>query len=107
MASALNSPFIGSIIFANNAVNLPPPEENTSSVLLYNTETKEEFWFANSANIDEIHEQTDRVVALEPIPDIGLGLVFPHGVQFGWRHYLYPRSHGCRSRHTKCENQCL
>ena len=78
-----------SIIFANNALTLPPSEENTSSVLLLDENTGEEIWYANQNNIDVIHTQNDLVVALSPIPDQELALTFPHAAQFdGERLYI-------------------
>ena len=80
---------IGSVIFANDATSLPPAAENNSSILLYNTRTEESWWFSNSDNRAEVYADPDRVVGLAPIPDVGLGLVFPHGVQFdGERMYV-------------------
>jgi len=81
--------FVGSVIFANSATSLPPPEENSSSIWLYNTQTQESWWFANGNNIEEVHLYPERVIALEDMPDVGLGLAFPHGIQFdGTRLYV-------------------
>ena len=68
-------------MFSNQAIDLPPPEENDSSIFLYNSDTEEGVWFTNASHVSEIHEQSNRVLPLESIPGIGLGLVFPHGVQ--------------------------
>ena len=51
-------------------------EENNSSVFLYNTQTQESWWFGNADNVSEIHLDPERVVALDAMPDIGLGMPF-------------------------------
>ena len=80
---------VGSVIFTNNATSLPLASENSSSVFLYDTQTQESWWFANTDNREQVHLYPERVVGLEAMSDAGLGIVFPHAVQFdGTRMYV-------------------
>lgn len=87
--AAPHSTKVASIIFANDAMTLPPAEDNTSSVLLLDESTGEEIWYANPNNTDVIHAQSELVIALDPISEQELALTFPHAAQFdGERLYI-------------------
>ena len=80
---------VGAVIFANNAISLPPASENSSSIWLYDTQTQESWWFSNTNHQEQVHLESEKVVALEAMPEEDLGLVFPHAVQFdGTRMYI-------------------
>ncbi|MAA80643.1 MAG: hypothetical protein CL916_15410 [Deltaproteobacteria bacterium] len=81
-----------SIIFSNRAMALPPPEDNTSSVLLLDQSTGTEIWYSNPEKTSVIHEQNHLVVELDPIPEQELALTFPHAAQFDGER-LYVQDH--------------
>ena len=81
-----------SIIFTNQAMALPAPEDNASSVLLLDEEAGTEIWFSNSGKTEKVHERSELVVALDPVPDQELALTFPHAAQFDGER-LYVQDH--------------